>query len=86
MPVVGQQYVQFIVRLCKERDGISGSIVGARAKSVTTHVLYVLSTETQGMSDLETALTIDGAVVKTTADDVLDGSDASDASDSSSSD
>ena len=41
MPVVGQQYVQFIVRLCKERDGISGSIVGARAKSVTTHVLYV---------------------------------------------
>ena len=41
MPVVGQQYVQFIVRLCKERDGISGEIVGARAKSVTTHVLYV---------------------------------------------
>lgn len=41
MPVVGQQYTQFIIRLCKERDGISGEIVGARAKSVTTHVLYV---------------------------------------------
>lgn len=41
MPTPGQQYVQFIVRLCKERDGISGEIVGARAKSVTTHVLYV---------------------------------------------
>ena len=41
MPVVGQQYTQFIIRICKERDGISGEIVGARAKSVTTHVLYV---------------------------------------------
>jgi hypothetical protein len=41
MPIVGQQYTQFIVRICKERDGISGEIVGARAKSVTTHVLYV---------------------------------------------
>ena len=41
MPVPGQVYTQFIIRLCKERDGISGEIVGARAKSVTTHVLYV---------------------------------------------
>lgn len=41
MPIVGQQYTQFIIRICKERDGISGEIVGARAKSVTTHVLYV---------------------------------------------
>lgn len=40
-PIPGQQYVQFIIRLCKERDGISGEIVGARAKTVTTHVLYV---------------------------------------------
>lgn len=41
MPVVGQQYVQFIVRICKQRDGIMGEIVGARGTSVTTHVLYV---------------------------------------------
>ena len=41
MPIVGQVYTQFIIRICKERDGISGEIVGARAKSVTTHVLYV---------------------------------------------
>lgn len=42
MPVPGGEYVQIIVTICKERDGISGEIVGARAKSVTTHVLYVL--------------------------------------------
>jgi len=41
MPVPGAQYVQVIIRMCKERDGIVGEIVGARAKSVTTHVLYV---------------------------------------------
>ena len=46
MPVVGQQYTQFIVRIMKERDGISGEIVGARAKSVTTHVLYVAGLKT----------------------------------------
>ena len=39
--VMSEKYTQFIIRLCKERDGISGEIVGARAKSVTTHVLYV---------------------------------------------
>ena len=41
MPIVGQVYTQFIIRICKERDGIMGEIVGARGKSVTTHVLYV---------------------------------------------
>ena len=41
MPVVGQRYTQFIVRICKQRDGIMGEIVGARGTSVTTHVLYV---------------------------------------------
>lgn len=46
MPIVGTQYTQFIVRICKERDGISGEIVGARAKSVTTHVLYVAGVKT----------------------------------------
>lgn len=43
MPAPGATYIQIIVRLCKERDGIVGEIVGARAKSVTTHVLYVNS-------------------------------------------
>lgn len=46
MPAVGTQYTQFIVRLKKERDGISGEIVGARATSVTTHVLYVAGLKT----------------------------------------
>ena len=41
MPVVGQNYTQFIITLVKERDGIMGEIVGARGTSVTTHVLYV---------------------------------------------
>ena len=42
MPVVGGEYTQFIIRLCVERDGIAGEVVGQRATSVTTHVLYVL--------------------------------------------
>ena len=42
MPVVGGNYTQFIIRLCAERDGIGGEVVGQRATSVTNHVLYVL--------------------------------------------
>lgn len=42
MPVVGGNYTQFIIRLCTERDGIGGEVVGQRATSVTNHVLYVL--------------------------------------------
>ena len=41
IPVPGQKYTQFIIRIKKERDGIMGEIVGARGVSVTTHVLYV---------------------------------------------
>ena len=41
MPVPGQVYTQFIITICKQRDGIMGEIVGARGTSVTTHVLYV---------------------------------------------
>ena len=47
MPIPGQQYTQFIIRICKERDGIMGEIVGARGTSVTTHVLYVAGLKTQ---------------------------------------
>jgi hypothetical protein len=46
MPIPGQQYTQFIIRICKERDGIMGEIVGARGTSVTTHVLYVAGLKT----------------------------------------
>ena len=67
MPVPGQQYVQFIVRLMKERDGISGEIVGARAKTVTTHVLYVAKPYA---SQVQTELAKFGTI-KTDADDKL---------------
>ena len=42
MPIPGGEYTQFIIRICKDRDGIGGEVVGQRATSVTTHVLYVL--------------------------------------------
>lgn len=48
MPIVGGQYNQYIIRLCKERDGIAGHVVGHRATSVTTHVFYVLDDGVQG--------------------------------------
>ena len=41
LPIVGQTYTQFIITICKERDGIAGEVVGQRATSVTNHVLYV---------------------------------------------
>lgn len=41
MPAPGTVYTQFIIRMCKERDGIAGHVVGHRATSVTTHVMYV---------------------------------------------
>ena len=50
MPVPGQVYTQFIVRIKKERDGIMGEIVGARGTSVTTHVLYVAGKVTENGS------------------------------------
>lgn len=55
MPVVGGEYTQFIVRMCKERDGIAGEVVGQRAKSVTTHVFYVLDQGTN-VATIETEL------------------------------
>ncbi len=48
MPVVGGKYTQFIIRLWKRRDGIGGEVVGQRATSVTTHVLYVLDNSANG--------------------------------------
>ena len=63
MPVPGGKYVQFIIRICTDRDGIGGEVVGQRAKSVTTHVLYVLDQGTnvttikQELAKLTTAKT-----------------------------
>jgi len=69
MPVVGGNYTQFIIRLCTERDGIGGEVVGQRATSVTTHVLYVLD---QG-NNVATVKSILAplATAKTDADDAL---------------
>ena len=47
LPIVGQVYTQFIVTLCVDRDGIAGQVVGNRATSVTTHVLYVAGKHTE---------------------------------------
>ena len=79
MPVPGQQYTQIIVRLIKERDGIAGEVVGQRATSVTTHVLYVAGLKTQAGSAAKTVVdaftTLLGAdaatKMKTDADTVL---------------
>lgn len=69
MPVVGGTYTQFIVRLCVERDGIAGEVVGQRAKSVTTHVFYVLDQGTN-VATFKTTLAALGTA-KTDADTAL---------------
>ena len=55
MPIPGGKYVQYIVRICAERDGIGGEVVGQRTKSVTTHVFYVLD-QGSNISKFETEL------------------------------
>ncbi len=69
MPVVGGEYTQFIIRLCVERDGIAGEVVGERATSVTTHVLYVLD-QGQNVATVKAELA-KLATAKTDADNVL---------------
>lgn len=74
MPVVGQVYTQFIIRLSKERDGIAGEVVGQRATSVTTHVLYVAGKVSDNNSPaklVDTELRKLIQTVKTDADDAL---------------
>lgn len=41
MPAVGGKYAQYIIQICKDRDGIAGEVVGQRAHSVTNHVFWV---------------------------------------------
>ena len=68
MPVPGAQYVQFIIRVIAERDGIAGEVVGQRATSVTNHVFYVIES---GASTVENALATLGKTILTEADDQL---------------
>ena len=70
MPVVGGKYVQFIIRLIAERDGIGGEVVGQRATSVTNHVLYVLD-QGQNVNIVKTELAKLVDAIKTDADDKM---------------
>lgn len=71
MPVPGAVYNQYIVRMCADRYGIAGEVVGQKATSITTHVFYVL--DNGDLTAFETALksVIDGGKFLTDADDVL---------------
>ena len=75
LPIVGQTYTQFIITMCKDRDGIAGGIVGQRATSVTTHVLYVAGSHTHSGDPAYTVYTklyaLKSAAVATTADTKL---------------
>ena len=70
MPVPGGNYVQFIIRMCVDRDGIAGQVVGNRATSVTTHVLYVLD-QGSNVETIRTELAKLVTAIKTDADDTL---------------
>jgi len=75
LPIVGQNYTQFIITMCVERDGIAGTVVGDRATSVTTHVLYVAGKHTQSGTPAYTVYTklnaLKGSAIATTADTKL---------------
>jgi hypothetical protein len=75
LPIVGQVYTQFIITMCVDRDGIAGTVVGDRATSVTTHVLYVAGKHTQSGTPAYTVYTklnsLKGSAIATTADTKL---------------
>lgn len=75
LPIVGQVYTQFIVTLCVDRDGIAGQVVGNRATSVTTHVLYVAGKHTENGSAAKAVYdafnALKGSAIATTADTKL---------------
>jgi len=75
LPIVGQNYTQFIITMCVDRDGIAGTVVGDRATSVTTHVLYVAGKHTQSGTPAYTVYTklnaLKGSAIATTADTKL---------------
>lgn len=47
MPIIGQKYTQFIVRIKKDRIGVAGQVIGMLTTSVTTHVFYAAGTPTE---------------------------------------
>ena len=75
LPIVGQEYTQFIITMCVERDGIAGTVVGDRATSVTTHVLYVAGKHTQAGSPAKAVYdklyALKSSAIATTADTKL---------------
>lgn len=75
LPIVGQSYTQFIITMCVDRDGIAGTVVGDRATSVTTHVLYVAGDYTTASTPANTVYTklntLKGSAIATTADTKL---------------
>ena len=75
LPIVGQEYTQFIITMCVERDGIAGTVVGDRATSVTTHVLYVAGKHTQAGTPAKAVYdklyALKGSAIATTADTKL---------------
>jgi len=44
LPVANGQYIQYTIRIQNAVDNVGVGVVGQRAMSVTTHVLYVLNT------------------------------------------
>ena len=75
LPIVGQEYTQFIITMCVDRDGIAGTVVGDRATSVTTHVLYVAGKHTQAGTPAKLVYdklnALKGSAIATTADTKL---------------
>ena len=75
LPIVGQSYTQFIITMCVDRDGIAGTVVGDRATSVTTHVLYVAGDYNTASTPANTVYTklnaLKGSAIATTADTKL---------------
>ena len=61
--------------MCVDRDGIAGTVVGDRATSVTTHVLYVAGKHTQAGTPAKAVYdalyALKGSAVATTADTKL---------------
>lgn len=72
LPIPGQEYTQFIITMCVDRDGIAGQVVGNRATSVTTHVIYAAgkTTDASGAAkEIYTALnTLFSAKIKEAGD------------------
>lgn len=71
MPVPGQSYTQFIITMKAVRDGIAGGVVGQKAISVTTHVLYVVNSKAQDVKTELAKLVGGDNNIKTDADDKL---------------